>query len=46
MCDFEAAVCEADASAVAIADALHFKRTSVHDIRNEALKRGLNVRSL
>jgi cyclase len=46
MDDFEAAVNGAGVSAVAIADALHFKRTTVFDIRNEAQKRGLNVRSL
>lgn len=43
---FDAAVKEGGAGAIAIADALHYKRLSVADIRDEASRRGINVRKL
>ena len=43
---FEQAINEGGASAVASADALHYKRMGVSDIRDEAIKRGIAVRNL
>jgi cyclase len=42
--DFERVVKAGQADAVAIAGALHYKKLTVHDIRSEALLRGIHVR--
>jgi cyclase len=42
--DFEKVIKFGNADAVAIAGALHYKKLTVHDIRNGALQRGIQVR--
>ncbi|MGI9211874.1 MAG: imidazole glycerol phosphate synthase subunit HisF [Methylococcaceae bacterium] len=43
--DFISAVLQGKADAVSMADVLHYKRLTIHDIRNECLSKGLLVRS-
>lgn len=42
--DFEQVVKAGQADAVAVAGALHYKKLTVGDLRNEALRRGIHVR--
>lgn len=43
--DFISAVLQGQADAVSMADVLHYKHLTIHDIRNECLSKGLLVRS-
>ena len=43
---FVDAVNESDATAVAMADVIHFNKISLNEIRNAALDAGINVRKL